>query len=348
MTLARILRLLRPLSVVLLTLVPSLAVLANVAAEGGELTVFGDRPLPEPVQHPGWFKLSFLDLAEDLEETRAAGKQGLIIYLGQKDCAYCRALLEGNWGKPDIVAYTREHFEVVAIDIHGDRSVTDFDGREMSERDYAIRQQVNFTPTLIFYDGEGRVALRLPGYYPPYKFRAALTYVAEGYYRSESFRDYLGRADVGMVFEPDGLNEEPFFQPPPFVLDRRHIPGERPLLVFFEQPDCHACDILHTGPLADPRIRGRLGSFDVVQLGIWDDTPLITPDGRRTRARDWAAELGLFYAPSLLFFDERGREILRVDSVVQFYRLRNVLDYVLSRAYERYPTFQAWRKAGSP
>ena len=42
-------------------------------------------------------------------------------------------------------------------------------------------------------------------------------------------------------------------------------------------------------------------------------------------------------------------EILRVDSVVQFYRLRNVLDYVASGAYKEFPTFQRWREAqGEP
>jgi hypothetical protein len=43
---------------------------------------------------------------------------------------------------------------------------------------------------------------------------------------------------------------------------------------------------------------------------MWSDTPVVTPSGERTTAREWAAELGLFYAPSILFFDERGSELL--------------------------------------
>jgi thioredoxin-related protein len=80
-------------------------------------------------------------------------------------------------------------------------------------------------------------------------------------------------------------------------------------------------------------------------LNVWKNTPVITPGGERTTAKKWADELGLFYTPTLLFFDDHGKEILRVDSVVQFYRLRNVLDYVLSGAYREYPTFQQWRTA---
>jgi len=120
------------------------------------------------------------------------------------------------------------------------------------------------------------------------------------------------------------------------------------LIVFFEQPDCHACDILHTGPLQETEIRDRTSFFDVTQLNIRSDTPVITPSGERTTAHRWAENLGIFYTPTLLFFDEQGDEILRLDSVVQFYRLRNVLDYALTGSYLEYSTFQQWRSAGMP
>jgi thioredoxin-related protein len=324
---------------------PTVAQTGDAAFDEMESLIFEDQPLVEPLSHPDWFKLSFLDLDEDLREVVAAGKRGLMIYFGQKDCAYCKALLETNFGKPDIETYTRRHFDVIGIDIHGDRSVTDFDGAEGSERWYAARLGVNFTPTLMFYDTTGKLVLRLPGYYPPYQFRAALEYVADGHHRSESFRTYLARADVPLAFEEGSLNFAEFFLPPPYALARSHHPGERPLIVFFEQPDCHACDILHTGPLLEPQIRARLGQFETVQLNLWGKTPVLTPDGKRTTEGGWAEQLGLFYAPTLLFFDHHGKEVLRVDSVVQFYRLRNVLDYAASGAYREYPSFQDWRKA---
>lgn len=308
-----------------------------------DFPIFDDQPLDEPLSHPDWFKLSFLELQDDLDEAVAAGKRGLIIYFGQKYCAYCKELLQTNFGKQDIQAYTQRHFDVLGVDIHGSRSVTDFDGAEGNERSYALKQNVNFTPTLLFFDQAGREALRLSGYYPPYQFRAALEYVADGHYLKEDFRTYLARADVPRVFEQGDLNYEEFFLPPPHNLSRTHRPGERPLIVFFEQPECHACDILHTGPLIEPRILARLGQFETVQLNLWGDQPVITPDGKRTTDGAWAEQLGLFYAPTLLFFDEHGREILRLDSVVQFYRLRNALDYVVSGAYKEFPTLQRWR-----
>ena len=57
-----------------------------------------------------------------------------------------------------------------------------------------------------------------------------------------------------------------------------------------------------------------------------------------------ARQLGLFYAPTLVMFDERGKEVFRVDSVVQFFRLANVLRYVADKAYLKYPLFQLWNR----
>jgi thioredoxin-related protein len=324
------------------------AVVHAATEEDDDFLLFDDRPLEEPLEFPAWFKLSFLDLRDDIKEVRQEGKDGLMVYFGQKYCAYCKAFLEKDLTKEDIRTYIEKHFDVIGIDIHGQRMVTDLSGREMEENRFAVQENTNFTPSVIFYDRDGHEALRLRGYYPPYRFRAALEYVADDHYSKESFREYLARADVPLVFEPGEMNHESFFLPGPYMLDRSRMPGERPLAVFFEQGNCWACDVLHTSLLADPEIRERMSRFEVVQLPFWENIPVITPSGERTTARRWAGDLGLFYTPTLIIFDTNGREIIRLDSVVQFYRLRNVLDYVISGGYREYPTFQRWRESRSP
>lgn len=84
----------------------------------------------------------------------------------------------------------------------------------------------------------------LRGYYPPYKFRAAMEYVERGYYKEEKFAQYM-----------------------------KH----------------------------------------------------------------------LFYTPTLIAFDENGKEIIRVDSVAHIYRLKSVLEYVVYKIYNIYPDFMSWR-----
>lgn len=314
-----------------------------VAAEDYDFYSFDDRPLEEPFEYPEWFKKSFLDLPEDLKEALDAGKQGIMVYFGQQRCAYCRKLMKVNFGLADIVEYTRRHFDVIPVHVWGVDEVTSIDGSVLTERELALGKDTNFTPSILFYDREGKEALRLRGYYPPYQFRAALEYVADGHYKRETFRDYLARGEGRMIFEPEDLNEEDFFAAPPFNLDRSRIPGERPLVVFFEQGDCHACDVLHGEVLRESALYRSFEELDSVQLDMWSDTRVVTPAGERITARKWAEKLGLFYAPSVVFFDEKGGEILRVSSVVHFFRLRNVLNYVNSKAYLSEPSYQSWR-----
>ena len=308
----------------------------------GDPLEFDDTPLDELLEYPPWFKQSFLALDEDLQEAVDKGKQGIVVYFGQKRCAYCKMLMDVNFQTPDIVRYTREHFDVIPIDIWSPEEVTTPAGETMSERDYSLKLGTNFTPSLVFYNADGEIALRLRGYYPPYQFRAALEYVAGGHYQREAFPVYMARGDQTLRFEADDMVEEPFFSPPPYNLDRSRFPAELPLVVFFEQGNCHACDILHTQPLQRTGVRDLFGQLESIQLNMWSNTPLVKPNGQRSTARQWARELGIFYAPSIVFFDQHGKEIIRVDSVVRLFRLRNVLNYVISGGYLAEPNFLRW------
>ena len=83
--------------------------------------------------------------------------------------------------------------------------------------------------------------------------------------------------------------------------------------------------------------------MNVIQLNMWADTPVVTPQGVSTTAKDWAKSLEIFYAPTIVFFDGTGKEIIRVDSVTYFYRLWGVLDYVNKKGYEKSKDYQEWR-----
>jgi thioredoxin-related protein len=304
---------------------------------------FEDAPRARDIVYPEWFKPSFLDLRDDLQEARAAGKRGLILYFGQKHCAYCKKLLEENFVREDIAAYTQKHFDVIALDIHGSREVVTPAGERITEMEWAKQLDGYFTPSLLFLNLEGESALFLRGYYPTYTFMAALEFVADAHYQNEAFQAFIARAQP--LSEDGEPVAEDWFQPPPYQLDRSRWPAQRELVVMFEQGDCFACDLLHTDPLADPSVLEKIRQLEVVQLDPRDETLVITPQGKRTTAKEWAKELGLFYYPSLLFFDRSGNEVLRIDSVVRLYRLNLALEYVSSGGYREQPNFQAWKRA---
>lgn len=306
---------------------------------------FSDRPLEDALSLPDWFKLSFLELQDDINEAKEQNKKGLIIYFGQKFCPYCKAHLEKNWGQEDIVQYTQKNFDVVAINVKGQRPVLNLDGKTYSEKSFSALKKTNFTPSTLFYNIKGQEILRLRGYRPPYQFRAALEYVADEHYTKEPFRKYMARAEAALSYGKPELNHNDNFNRPPHLLDRSRLKAEHPLMVIFEQKRCHACDVLHGGPLTRSEIETQLLKLESVQLDINSDQPIVTPSGKKTSAKKWAEQLNINYSPTILFFDEHGKEIIRVESVVWFYRLRNILKYVLSGGYKKYPTFQLWRQA---
>jgi len=299
-----------------------------------------DQPLREALSLPDWFKLSFLDIQEDLDEANR-GRRGLIVYFGQSYCPYCKAHLKNNWGRKDIVAYTRANFDVIAINTRGNSPVTDVDGKQSSEKIFSARYKATFTPTVLFFDDTGKQALKLTGYRRPYQFRAALEYVADKHHRKETFRNYLARAEGADSFGQDTLNESVIFYTPPYNL--AELKKANPLVVFFEERKCHACDVLHAGPLNRVAILKQLNHMNSVQLDMWSSTPVVTPKGKKMTAKKWADKLALDYAPTLIFYDETGEEIIRVDSVVGFFRLQNVLQFINTRAYRTQPSFQLWR-----
>lgn len=303
---------------------------------------FDDAPLKDSIKHPDWFKASSGALGDDLANALADGKNGLIVYFGQDNCAYCDQFIKNNLGASDIEYYLRKSFDVVAIDIWGAQDIVDTDGTEYTERELSIHYKTNFTPSLVFYARNGKPVSRLRGYYPAYKFRAALKYVNEGFYNTESFRAYLTRAKQGLFFVDEGLNVRDFFIEPPYNL-KQTLKNKKLLMVSFEQSSCHTCDLLHSSPLNQQAVLEQLDKLNSVQLNMWSDTPVVTPDGKTTTAKAWAKQLGLFYAPTLIFFDTDGKEIIRIDSVVNFYRLLGVLKYVNQGGYLTEPNFQSWR-----
>ncbi len=303
---------------------------------------FDDTQLDEELVYPDWFKLSLGDLNDDLEEARNSGKKGIITYFGQKRCAYCEQFFKTSLADNDIQNYLRKHYDIIAFDIWGIEEVTDTDGKQYTERELSLHYKTNFTPSLVFYDLDGTPVFRLRGFYPPYKFRAALQFAVEEFYKTEKFSDYFARANPGEYFLLGGLTERDFFLEQPYDLAAL-LGNDKATAVFFEQGNCHTCDLLHSDPLAKDLSIEEIEKMNVIQLNMWADTPVVTPQGVKTTAKDWARSLDIFYAPSIVFFDNNGKEIIRVDSVTYFYRLWGVLDYVNQKGYEKSSDYQEWR-----
>ncbi len=221
----------------------------------------------------------------------------------------------------------------------GDREVVQPAGRSFTEKNLSEALRVHYTPTLMFFDETGNVALRLDGYVAPERFRLAMRYASGDNGGMSSFREFVA---ANRVPAAEGrLHTQDFFIPPPHDLAAL-VGGEQPLAVFFEQKQCSECDVLHQRILADPPTRDLATRFQAVQLDMWSEQQLVTPSGTTTTARDWAAQLGISYAPSIVLFDRAGTEVMRIDAFLKTFHTQSVFDYVLSDAYLEQPNFQRY------
>jgi len=312
-----------------------LAVLVALVARGAVADtgrLLGTRT----THYPDWFKESFLELSEDVSEAAAQGRRVMLLYY-QDDCPYCNALVERNLAQKRIEQKLREHFDVIALNLRGDREVLAVDGTAYTEKRLARALDVQFTPTLLFLDQSGKVILRLDGYLPPEQFELSLDYLIERRETQQSFRDFAAARNPPP--SSGTLNAEDFFASPPH--DLRSAQG-KPLAIFFEQRRCPDCDSLHADVLGLDETRALIGDFHCVQLDMWSDTPLVLRDGRRLAAREWASELDLHYAPTIVLFDPEGREVIRADSVLGAFHAQSLLEYVASGRYRNQPDFQRY------
>lgn len=307
-------------------------------------------PSPHAIDIPKWFVESFLDFREDVADAAKEGKR-VMLYFGQDGCPYCKALMQVNFAEKDIVEKTRRHVLPIALNIHGDRETTWIDGKVRAEKELARFLEVQYTPTLLFLDEKGGVALRLNGYLPPDRFRAALDYVAGRMERKLSYAEYLAKRAPGGA---GGLASQPFFDKRTDL--RRVARAGKPLAVVFEQKGCEECAELHREGFSRAEVKQLVAGFSMVQLDLAGGRALVTPDGSPTNESEWAKELKVTYAPSIVFFDASGREVFRAEGYLRPFHLASVFDYVASGAYREEPSFQRFiqkradtlRHAGKP
>ena len=186
-------------------------------------------------EHPAWFAQSLLVLPEEIADA-AREKKRVVLYFEQEGCPYCKRMVEVSFRDPAVAKRMQERFVPIAINIWGDREVTAPGGKAMSEKQLATSLRIQFTPTLIFFDERGEVALRLNGYYPPDRFLAAL---------ETAFSPAARAAPTQGKRKPSG----------------------KPVALLFETRTCAACDDLKA-TLRHDSVAKQLAAFSVERLPL--------------------------------------------------------------------------------
>lgn len=302
------------------------------------------------IEYPHWFvEIPFLDLQGVLEKAAADGKKGLLVFFTTEGCSYCDRFIHTSLADAQLVADLQSDFATVGLEIFSDRDMTAPSGEVLPVKVFAKQQGVMFSPTLLFFGADGQRILRLVGYQSPQRFASILEYLGGEHHQKMSLAAFLEQQTAratGSKNNSAALRNDPLFSSPPYALQRNRFSAERPLLVLFEKSDCSECEAFHDNVLAVPGIRELLQRFEVVRLDAADsNTPLITPQGRRSNPAAWYRASAFSRMPALAFFDEHGNDVLQTDALVLRQRMRNSLYYVLERAYEKGWSYQRFARS---
>ncbi|MEA3291628.1 MAG: thioredoxin fold domain-containing protein, partial [Pseudomonadota bacterium] len=277
---------------------------------------------------PDWFKESFLDLAEDVDEATSENRH-VLLYFHLDECPYCDKMLRDGFIDSGYTDFIRQNFDSIAINIKGDRVVAYDAETELSERALTKHLKVRYTPTIIFLDSTLKPVLRLNGYRTPRLLKQALDFVQQGAYAETDFATYAERQDQPAVYT---LRDHPMFRQ---VDDFSRLSG--PTMLIFEDSSCEFCDTFHDKLLSAPSSLAEMEKFTVVRLDARSDRPVIDFAGQTTTPRDWARQIGLTYRPGIALYDN-GEEITRIDGMLYGYHFTTVLRYVGDKLYKAYPT----------
>ena len=111
-----------------------------------------------------FFDLHLGDLTEELDSAREDNKKGVLIFFEMHECPFCYRMKTTVLNQPEVIAYFKKHFLIFAMDIEGALTIRDFQGNEMLEKDFALKQnRVRATPVFAFFDLTGKRVARYTG-----------------------------------------------------------------------------------------------------------------------------------------------------------------------------------------
>ena len=235
-----------------------------------------------------------------------------MVYFGQDGCPYCTAadgdeLLAARDRRQDAPAFRRDRAQ------HLGRPRDDVDRRARCDREGARPLlDVQFTPTLLFFDEHGSVVARLNGYYPPHRFEAVARLCRREEARAQGdARGVPGRATGAGCRESRDARRRALLRcrrrTTCGAQGRRQAArgGVRDAALRARATSCIA------KRFARPQMQTLLGALRRRALRARRAHRARHARRRKSRRRDaWARDLGVAYTPTIVFFDaERTRGV---------------------------------------
>jgi thioredoxin-related protein len=111
--------------------------------------------------------------------------------------------------------------------------------------------------------------------------------------------------------------------------------GKR-LMLYFGQDGCPYCRELMETSFTQPRIVEKTRRYFVAEaLNIWGDREVTGSDGKIMTEKEFAKAMRVQFTPTLIFFDEKGAVVARLNGYYPPHRFEAALDYVAGKMETR-------------
>ena len=306
----------------LMFLVFSILMITHLNANEGKLSGGTMHEVPE------WFKESFLDIKEDISEAEANNKH-FMIFMDLEGCPYCSKMLNENFiAQNKTSEFIKKYFDVINIDVKGSREISWDENTTLTEKALAEKLEIQYSPTILFFNKNKEVVVRVNGYRNKDDFKYILEFVQGKYYEQMSLTQYLEKITKETLYT---FIENKMFKD---LKDLSKI--KTPLAVIFEDGSCTQCDYFHNRLLKDKDVLKEFKNFTIVRLNANSDEQIIDIDGNKTTAKEWVKKINLDYRPGILLYDNK-KLISTVDALLYPFHFKELLRYVGEKHYKKYP-----------
>ena len=279
---------------------------------------------------PAWFKQSFLDIPEDVEEAFQSGKH-VMLFMDLDGCPYCTKMLNESFiSENDTSNFAKKHFDVINLNVKGSREIVWDSENTITEKDLALKLKVQYSPTVLFLDENKNVLLRINGYRSPENFKLILEYIHGKHYKEKTLTEYLAYNN------PLSKNSKNKKTTSKVMQDFSTI--KTPLAIIFEEENCAQCNYFNTETLKNKDVKKELSKFKTIKFNATSNEEFINVDGIKTTPKKLTTSINLDYRPGILLYNEK-QLISTVDALLYSFHFKELLRYVSEKEYKKFNSY---------
>ncbi|MCI0500617.1 MAG: thioredoxin fold domain-containing protein [Epsilonproteobacteria bacterium] len=281
---------------------------------------------------PSWFKQSFLDISEDVDEATSQNKH-LMLFIDLDGCPYCTKMLNESFKADNETSkFLKKHFDVINLNVKGSKEVT-WHGKSMSEKEFATSLHIQYSPTILFLDKDKNVVLKLNGYRNIENFKTILEYINGKFYVTKTLSEYLEtiKHNSANSKSPNKQHKE--------IQDLSKI--NSPLALIFDEKESQSSKDFNQMIKNNKDARNEFSKFTIVSFDANSDEEFIGVDGIKTTPKAFVKSINLDYRPGILLYNEK-KLISTMDALLYSFHFKELLRYVSEKEYKYFDTYLAY------